>query len=99
MNIKEFREKAIKRYKNGESPKEIYQSLGKSKTWFFKWLKRYKLEGKDWSKSHSYRPHQSPKRIDEIMEQMVIETRKYLEKSYTLRSEPWLSVMILINRE
>jgi len=32
MNIKEFREKAIKRYKNGEFPKEIYQSLGKGKT-------------------------------------------------------------------
>ena len=31
MNIKEFREKAIKRYKNGESPKEIYQSLGYGK--------------------------------------------------------------------
>ena len=80
MNIKEFREKAIKRYENGESPKEIYQSLGKSKTWFFKWLKRYKLDGKDWAKSHSCKPHKSPKRIDEIMEQMVIETRKHLEK-------------------
>jgi len=80
MNIKKFREKAIKRYKNGESPKEIYQSLGKGKTWFFKWLKRYKLDGKDWAKSHSCKPHKSPKRIDEIMEQMVIETRKYLEK-------------------
>ncbi len=80
MNIKEFREKAIKRYKNSESPKEIYQSLGKSKTWFFKWLKRYKLDGKDWAKSHSCRPHQSPKRINKTMEQMVIETRKRLEK-------------------
>jgi hypothetical protein len=38
MNIKELREKAIKRYKNGESPKEIYQSLGKGKTWLFKWF-------------------------------------------------------------
>jgi hypothetical protein len=80
MNIKELREKAIKRYENGESPKEIYQSLGKGKTWFFKWLKRYKLDGKDWAESHSYRPHQSPKRIDKTMEQMVIKTRKYLEK-------------------
>ena len=42
MNIKELREKAIKRYENGESPKEIYQSFGKGKSWFFKWLKRYK---------------------------------------------------------
>ena len=80
MNIKEFREKAIKRYKNGESPKEIYQSLGKGKTWFFKWLKRYQLDGKDWAKSHSRKPHQSPKRIDKTMEQAVIKTRKYLEK-------------------
>ncbi|GAH76421.1 unnamed protein product, partial [marine sediment metagenome] len=70
----------IKRYENGESPKEIYQSLGKGKTWFFKWLKRYKLDGKDWAKSHSCRPHQSPKRINKTMEQMVIETRKRLEK-------------------
>ena len=80
MNSKELREKAIKRYENGESPKEIYQSLGKGKTWFFKWLKRYKLDGKDWAESHSRKPHQSPKRIDKIMEQTVIETRKYLEK-------------------
>ena len=49
MNSKELREKAIKRYENGESPKEIYQSLGKGKSWFFKWLKRYKLDGKDWA--------------------------------------------------
>jgi len=79
MNSKESREKAIKRYKNGESPKEIYQSLGKGKTWFFKWFKRYKLDGKDWAKDHSYRPYQSPKRIDKIMEQMIIKTRKNLE--------------------
>ncbi len=29
MNSKELREKAIKRYENGESPEEIYQSFGK----------------------------------------------------------------------
>jgi len=80
MNIKELRKKAIKRYENGESPKEIYQSLGKGKTWFFKWLKRYKLDGKDWDNNHSCKPHKSPKRIDKIVEQTVIETRKYLEK-------------------
>ncbi len=34
MNNKELREKAIKRYKNGESPKEIYQSLDKVRTLF-----------------------------------------------------------------
>ena len=31
MNPKELREQAIKRYKNGESPKESHQSLGYGK--------------------------------------------------------------------
>jgi len=34
MNNKELKEKVIKRYKNGESPKEIYQSLGKVRVLF-----------------------------------------------------------------
>jgi len=79
MNMKKLREKAIKRYFNGESPKEIYQSLGKGKTWFFKWLKRYKLNGQHWANEHPKRPHRSPKRIDQEIEQMIISTRKKLE--------------------
>lgn len=82
--MKKIREKAIKRYLNGESPKEIYRSLGKGKTWFFKWLKRYKLDGADWACEHSRRPHQSPKKINQETEQMVIAARKRLEnKLYT----------------
>jgi len=34
MNIKELRKKAIKRYENGESPKETYQNFGKVRTLF-----------------------------------------------------------------
>jgi len=79
MNMEKLRKKAIKRYLNGESPKEIYQSLGKGKTWFFKWLKRQKLDGANWAKEHSRKPHQSPKKIDRETEQMVIATRKKLE--------------------
>ena len=40
MNEKELRKQAIKRYKNGESPKEIYQSLGKVRTLFINSLNR-----------------------------------------------------------
>ena len=46
MNIKELREKAIKRYENGESPKENYQSLGKGKTWLFKCFRIMYVTGK-----------------------------------------------------
>lgn len=80
MNNKELREQAVRRYEHGESPKEIYQSLGKSKTWFFKWLKRSQLAGKDWARDLSRRPHRTRKRVDEAVEQAVIETRKSLEK-------------------
>lgn len=45
MEDKRVREIAILRYEKGEPPKKIYTDLGKSKSWFFKWLKRYKLEG------------------------------------------------------
>jgi hypothetical protein len=41
MNEKEIRQKAMLRYEQGEKTKDIYSSYGKSKRWFFKWLKRY----------------------------------------------------------
>ena len=84
--MKKIREKAIKRYLNGESPKEIYRSLGKGKTWFFKWLKRYKLEGDNWACEHPRRPHQSPKRINQEIEQMVIATRRRKRKVCSKRN-------------
>jgi len=81
MEEEKLREIAITRYKNGESPKTIYENLGKSKAWFFKWLKRYSLEKENWSKSKSKKPAKSPKRIDESMEKAVIQKRKELEKT------------------
>lgn len=81
MNEQELREQAIRRYENGESPKEIYQSLGKSNVWFFKWLKRSQHDGPDWSKDQSRRPHKTRERISKIMEQAIIDARKQLEKT------------------
>jgi len=80
MDEKELREEAIKRYENGVTPKEIYQGLGKGKTWFFKWLRRYKHDRSNWAENRSRKPHHIPKKVDGTMEQAVIETRKRLEK-------------------
>jgi transposase InsO family protein len=80
MDEKELREEAIRRYKNGESPKDIYQDLKKGKTWFFKWLKRSTHEGDDWAQERSRKPHCSPRKTEGNMEQLVIESRKRLEK-------------------
>ena len=80
MEEEKLREIAISRYKNGQSPKTIYESFGKSKAWFFKWLKRYKFEEDSWSKSKSRKPGKSPKRIDSNMEKTVIQKRKNRRK-------------------
>ena len=74
MDENKIRKQVISRYENGESPKQIYQSLGKSKKWFFKWLKRYKHGGKNWSEELSRRPHQSKEKIEKAMEQAIIDT-------------------------
>jgi len=81
MDEIEIRKQAISRYENGESPKAIYQSLGKSKRWFFKWLKRYKYDGENWSKDLSRKPHRTREKINETMEQAIIDTRKKLEST------------------
>lgn len=79
MEEQKLRELAIQRYENGESPKAIYTDLGKTKPWFFKWLKRFKSGEPDWPKDLSRRPHSSPKKINKTMEQTVIEARQQLE--------------------
>ena len=82
MDESEIRKQAISRYENGESPKQIYQSLDKSKRWFFKWLKRYKDGGKEsWWEELSRRPHHSKQKIDESMEKAIINTREKLERT------------------
>lgn len=78
MGEKELREKALSRYVNGESPKQIYQSLGRSNVWFFKWLKRYQQHEPNWSADRSRKPHTPPARINKAMEQAIIQMRKQL---------------------
>ena len=81
MTEKELRELAIARYENGESAKAIYESLHKSKRWFFKWLKRFKCGEANWSVGLSKRPHHSPKKTDPKMEQTIIKQRQILEET------------------
>jgi hypothetical protein len=80
-NEKCLREQAFHRYENGEPPKAIYESLGKSKRWFFKWLKRFRSGEPNWADGLSRRPHHSPEKIDTFMEQAVIEKRQELEQT------------------
>ena len=78
MSEEKLKQEAMRRHEAGETPKQIYKSLGKGKTWFFKWLKRYKSGDPNWSDEQSRRPHNITNKIDSNMEQAVIDTRERL---------------------
>ena len=75
----QIRKEAIRRYLSGEPPKSIYESLKKSKRWFFKWLVRYQKTNPDWFKDQSKAPHIITAKVDEDVENLVISVRKRLE--------------------
>lgn len=74
-----LRKQAIKRYQKGEKPKSIYTDLGRSKIWFFKWLKRFKTGDPDWYRDKSRAPKKQPNATSEIDKQRIISTRRHLE--------------------
>jgi transposase-like protein len=74
-----LRQKAIKLYLQGESPKSIYSDLNRSKNWFFKWLRRYQTGDAGWYKEKSRAPIQRPTAIREIEKQRIIFARTRLE--------------------
>jgi hypothetical protein len=63
----------------GESTKDIYTSLKRSKKRFFKLFKRYHSGKKLWFRDQSRAPRKSLQRISETERQRIIATRKRLE--------------------
>ena len=47
---------AVQRFKGGESPESICTSLGKSRSWLYKWIGRHLGNDDSWSESRSRRP-------------------------------------------
>lgn len=72
------RQRAIQRYLKGESPRSIYESLGYSHRWFFKWLRRYQGGDVEWFRAHSRRPSSCPQRMPHEIEQIVTLVRLQL---------------------
>jgi len=69
--IKQHRILAVQRFMKGESPESICTSLGKSKVWLYKWIKRYRGEGTSWCEDHSRRPLSIPLHTSVEVEQIV----------------------------
>ena len=88
MMEQEIRKTAIKRYIQGEKPKHIYESLNRSKPWFFKWLKRYQSGEPNWYKNRSRAPVNRPKAINASDRKRIIKTRLHLESQKYAQTGP-----------
>ena len=85
---KELRKQAIERYLKGESPKTIYNDLGRSKNWFFKWLKRYKSGDPKWFLDRSRAPLNRPQAISPTTRKRIVQTRLHLDSQKYAQTGP-----------
>lgn len=75
----ELRKTAVNRHlQGGESPKDVYTSLNRSKKWFFKWLNRYETGSADWYKEQSRAPRTRPLEISQKAKEHILSTRQKL---------------------
>jgi len=73
IDILQERTNAVKRFSNGEAPASICATLGRSRPWLYKWVKRYAYEpdNPSWFQNHSRQPHSSPHRTPKEIEEIV----------------------------
>ncbi len=76
-----IRREAIQLYIGGKAPTELCCILGRSRPWFYKWLRRYQTGDPKWYKDVSKAPHRVANKIPEDVEQQIVEVRSRLEKS------------------
>jgi putative transposase len=69
--IKQQRLKAVQRFFDGEDPKAICASFGRSRSWLYKWVTRYASDNSQWVEDQSRRPLSSPYRTPAEIEKIV----------------------------
>jgi transposase InsO family protein len=62
---------AVQRFKSGECPESICTSLGKSKFWLYKWVKRFNEGDGSWSEDRSRRPLLTPNRTAAEIKEII----------------------------
>lgn len=69
--IKQERMRAVRRFRAGEKPEAICTSLGRSRSWLYKWIIRYDENDNSWCENQSTQPfnaaNRTPLEIEEIV--------------------------------
>lgn len=81
MDEQRRRTQAISLYLQGTSPGAICEALGRSRPWFYKWLKAYDPSNPAWAKGHSRAPKQLPTRTASRIAELVCSIRRRLVKA------------------
>ena len=82
MDEETLRQMAITQYLQGKKPIAIYHELGKTKPWFFKWLKRYRSGDEYWFRDLSKAPLSQPNQTSADTRNLIVSVRNDLDSSY-----------------
>jgi transposase-like protein len=74
------RQRAVARYQRGESATAICQSLGHSREWLYKWVRRQQAGGATWAEERSRRPARAPRQLAAALETAIVTTRRSLQQ-------------------
>ncbi|MCO5257719.1 MAG: integrase [Lentimicrobium sp.] len=84
MDEYEKRKVAITRYYSGEKISSIVYSLGRTRQWFYNWLKRFELRIDDncWYIDESRAPKRKPLKISNDAERQILDIRSWLDAQH-----------------
>ena len=74
------RQDAIERYLAGDPIEAICREMGCSKSWLYKWKKRYEASKPDWFQERSRRPRSTPTQTSEALERAIVHLRHSLSR-------------------
>ena len=83
-----LRRKAIRFHLKGVRLKVILEKVQRGRAWFSKWQKRFDQQGTAGLRSHSRRPHHTPKACSPRIERLIVRTRRRLVKQKVGLSGP-----------
>ena len=72
------RHEAVKRYIDGEPIAQICQAMRCSKSWLYKWKKRYQVTEPDWSTDRSRQPATFSSKTPEAVEAAIVRLHQTL---------------------
>lgn len=77
----------IRRFLQGDRVRGLCRALGRSRQWFYDWLRRYRPDDPTWAQTRSRAPHRRPTKTPEAVERMVCAIRQRLAPTkYAQRS-------------